>query len=189
LIPRLLDRGITNIVAIDKHPTNTVIFQKNWPTVRLLRSDLAASESQPPEWQAELAGCDALVIAHAQIGGIVPEEFVRNNINATERLLEAALRHKVPYIVSISSSVVNSMAVDSYTETKKAQEALMLHQASGIRHQASGIRHQANRPASHPHVWLVRPKAHRLARSIHAKDPDISHPGIGEVSTAAPLRW
>ena len=46
-------------------------------------------------------------------------------IVATERLMEAALRHKVPYVVSISSSVVNSMAIDNYTETKKAQEALV----------------------------------------------------------------
>jgi nucleoside-diphosphate-sugar epimerase len=55
---------------------------------------------------------------------------VRNNIAATERLLEAALRYKIPYLVSISSSVVNSMAVDDYTETKKAQEALVA--GSGI---------------------------------------------------------
>jgi nucleoside-diphosphate-sugar epimerase len=51
--------------------------------------------------------------------------FVRNNVHATERLIEAAVRHRVPYLVNISSSVVNSMAVDNYTETKKAQEALV----------------------------------------------------------------
>ncbi len=66
-----------------------------------------------------------LSFAHAQIGGVDPKEFVRNNVVATERLLEAAVRYKVPYIVSISSSVVNSMAVDNYTETKKAQETLV----------------------------------------------------------------
>ena len=37
----------------------------------------------------------------------------------------------MPYAVSISSSVVNSAAVDDYTETKKAQEALEV--ASGIK--------------------------------------------------------
>jgi uncharacterized protein YbjT (DUF2867 family) len=55
---------------------------------------------------------------------------VRNNIVATERVLEAAVQNKVPHIVNISSSVVNSIAVDNYTETKKAQEALVA--ASGI---------------------------------------------------------
>ncbi len=81
-----------------------------------------------------------LVIGHAQIGGSQPEEFVRNNVQATERLLEAALRRlQVPYVVSISSSVVNSMAVDDYTETKKAQEALVA---------ASGIKQIVLRPTS-----------------------------------------
>jgi uncharacterized protein YbjT (DUF2867 family) len=47
-------------------------------------------------------------------------------------VLAACLRHAVPYLVHISSSVVNSVADDSYTRTKKAQEALVV--ASGLRH-------------------------------------------------------
>jgi nucleoside-diphosphate-sugar epimerase len=169
LIPRLLSRGFTNIVAIDKHPTNTAILQKNYPAVRLLRSDLAANESHPAEWHPELAGCDALVIAHAQIGGLVPEEFVRNNITATERLLEAALRHKVPYIVSISSSVVNSMAIDNYTETKKAQEALVA---------ASGIKQIVLRPTL-MFGWFDRKHVGWLARFMQ-KVPVFPIPGSGK---------
>jgi nucleoside-diphosphate-sugar epimerase len=169
LIPRLLSRGFTNIVAIDKHPANTAILQKNYPAVRLLRSDLAANGSHPAEWQPELAGCDALVIAHAQIGGLLPEEFVRNNITATERLLEAALRHKVPYIVSISSSVVNSMAVDNYTETKKAQEALVA---------ASGIKQIVLRPTL-MFGWFDRKHVGWLARFMQ-KVPIFPIPGSGK---------
>jgi nucleoside-diphosphate-sugar epimerase len=85
---------------------------------------------------------------------VVPAEYVRNNVVATERLLEAALRYKVPYIVSISSSVVNSLAVDNYTETKKAQEALVA---------GSGIKQVVLRPTlmfgwfDRKHVgWLAR---------------------------------
>jgi nucleoside-diphosphate-sugar epimerase len=127
LIPRLTTRGFKEIVAIDKHPTNVKILEKYHPQVRVLHRDLAA---EGDGWQEELADCDALVIAHAQIGGVDPAEFVRNNVVATERVLEAAVRQRVPYIVNISSSVVNSIAVDNYTETKKAQEALVA--ASGI---------------------------------------------------------
>ena len=154
LIPRLIASGFTNLVAIDKHPTNTAIFETNYPTVRMLRSDLAANGTSSSQWEPELAGCDTLVIGHAQIGGSQPEEFVRNNVQATERLLEAALRHKVPYVVSISSSVVNSMAIDDYTETKKAQEAMVA---------ASGIKQIVLRPTlmfgwfDRKHVgWLAR---------------------------------
>jgi nucleoside-diphosphate-sugar epimerase len=125
LIPRLTAKGFTEIVAIDKHPTNVKILKKYHPAVRVLHKDLAEESTTTHGWGEELIACEALVIAHAQIGGVDPEEFVRNNVLATERLLEAAIRYKVPYIVSISSSVVNSMAVDNYTETKKVQEALV----------------------------------------------------------------
>ena len=76
------------------------------------------------------AGADALVSAHAQIGGVDPDAFVANNVTATERLIDAALRAKVPYLVQISSSVVNSAAIDAYTESKKAQEKIAVE--SGI---------------------------------------------------------
>jgi nucleoside-diphosphate-sugar epimerase len=127
LIPRLKRKNLGELVAIDKHPKNTAILKQLHPELRVLEADLA----EPGAWQQELEGCTHLVIGHAQIGGLFLEEFVRNNITATERLLEAALRYNVPYAVSISSSVVNSMAIDNYTETKKAQEAL--NAACGIK--------------------------------------------------------
>jgi nucleoside-diphosphate-sugar epimerase len=126
---RLLAKGNTRLVAVDKHATNMAIFRRQFPSVNAIQADLAKPEDVPA-WQSELAGCDALVIGHAQIGGLDSSEFMRNNIQATERLLEAAIQNRVPYLVNISSSVVNSMAVDDYTETKKAQEALIA--ASGI---------------------------------------------------------
>src|SRR5258708_225950 len=113
LIPPLTRKGFTEIVAIDKHATNVKILKKYHPAVCVLHKDLAEGNSPVNGWSEELIGCHALVVAHAQIGGVDPEEFVRNNVVATERLLEAAVRYKVPYIVSISSSVVNSMAVDN----------------------------------------------------------------------------
>jgi nucleoside-diphosphate-sugar epimerase len=126
LVPRLKSNGYTNIVAIDKHPTNMEVLKRFHPDVTALHVDLATDTG----WEQELAGCEALVIGHAQIGGPNAAEFVRNNVDATRRLLDAAVQYKVPYLVNISSSVVNSMAIDNYTETKKAQEALVL--SSGI---------------------------------------------------------
>ena len=126
LIPRLKARNLGKLIGIDKHMENTETLRGLHPDVRVIHADLAVSGA----WQSELEGCTHLVIGHAQIGGTHRSEYVRNNIAATERLLEAALRYKIPYLVSISSSVVNSMAVDDYTETKKAQEALVA--GSGI---------------------------------------------------------
>src|ERR1700710_1908486 len=108
LLPLLKRNSLNQIVALDKHPTNTAILRRLHPEIRVVEVDLAEAGA----WLDELRDCTHLVIGPAQIGGLYPEEFVRNNIQATERLLEAAFRYGVPYAVNISSSVVNSMAVD-----------------------------------------------------------------------------
>jgi nucleoside-diphosphate-sugar epimerase len=164
LIPRLQARGFTDIVGIDKHPANTAILKRYHPTMKVLQCDLA----EAGDWQEELAGCQALVIGQAQIGGIVPAEFVRNNIQATERLLAAAVEHSVPYFVGISSSVVNSKAVDDYTETKKAQEKLF---------DQSGIKHIVLRPTL-MFGWFDRKHVGWLARFMK-KTPVFPIPGSG----------
>lgn len=169
LVPRLIAKGLTEIVAIDKHPTNVRILEKYQPGIRVLNQDLAEGDSKANGWQAELEGCQALVIAHAQIGGVEPAEYVRNNVVATERLLEAALGRKVPYIVSISSSVVNSLAVDNYTETKKAQEALVA---------ASGIKQVVLRPTL-MFGWFDRKHVGWLARFMQ-RVPVFPIPGSGK---------
>jgi nucleoside-diphosphate-sugar epimerase len=108
------------------------------------------------------------VIGHAQIGGTDPSEFVRNNIEATERLLEAAIRQRVPYVVNISSSVVNSMAIDNYTETKKKQEALVI---------SSGIKQIVLRPTL-MFGWFDRKHLGWLARFMQ-RVPVFPVPGSG----------
>jgi nucleoside-diphosphate-sugar epimerase len=150
LIPRLKSRQLGELVAIDKHPANVETLRRLHPELRVIHADLAEHGA----WEDEFEGCTHLVDAHAQIGGLHSAEYVRNNITATERVLEVALRSKVPYVVNISSSVVNSMAVDDYTETKKAQEALVLN---------SGIKQVILRPTlmfgwfDRKHVgWLAR---------------------------------
>jgi nucleoside-diphosphate-sugar epimerase len=168
LIPRLKAKGFTEIVAIDKHPTNVKILEKHHPDIRIVHEDLAADKNGSTAWERELAGCAALVVGHAQIGGLEPAEFVRNNVTATERLLEAAARYNVPYLVNISSSVVNSMAVDNYTETKKAQEALVA---------ASGIRQVILRPTL-MFGWFDRKHVGWLARFMQ-RVPVFPIPGSG----------
>lgn len=125
LVPRLKARG-HEIVAIDKHPANVRILGELHPDIRVIAADLAADTG----WEAALDGADVVVVGHAQIGGLVEDEFIRNNQLATERLLAAIKARGGSRLVHISSSVVNSAAVDWYTETKKAQEAMV--RASGL---------------------------------------------------------
>lgn len=169
LIPRLKSKEYTDLVAIDKHAANMAVLERHHPEVRVRRCNLAADNGTDAlRWQDGLAGCDALVIGHAQIGGTNPAEFVRNNVEATERLLEAAIRYRVPYVVNISSSVVNSVAIDDYTETKKKQEALVL---------SSGIKQVVLRPTL-MFGWFDRKHLGWLARFMQ-RVPVFPVPGSG----------
>ncbi len=121
LIPKLKADAGVSILAIDKHPQNTKILRELHPEIDVIEADLA----DPGAWAAEVRQCDKIVMLQAQIGGLEQEPFTRNNITSTNRILEAAAGGQAKYLCHISSSVVNSKAVDLYTESKKAQEAVV----------------------------------------------------------------
>jgi uncharacterized protein YbjT (DUF2867 family) len=128
LIVELKQQGYSQLVAIDKHAHNLAILQALHPDVRVVQADLA----EPGPWATEFVGAQCAVQLHAQITGKTTDLFVRNNLTATAHVLEATKAAAVPYMVHISSSVVNSVAVDDYTTTKRDQEAMVV--ASGQRH-------------------------------------------------------
>ncbi|MDQ7250926.1 NAD-dependent epimerase/dehydratase family protein [Dongia sedimenti] len=119
LIPRLKARGYADIVAIDKHPANVARVRSLHPGVTVIAADLALDDG----WQSAIAGAGAIVISHAQIGGLDEAAFTANNVVATRRVLEAAQLHGVPYLVHLSSSAVNSTADDWYAQSKALQES------------------------------------------------------------------
>jgi nucleoside-diphosphate-sugar epimerase len=122
LIQRLASRGRYEIVAIDKHPANTTLLRRLNPTVEVVEADLAQSGA----WEKKFEGAGTLVLNHAQIGALTEYPFIANNVTATERVIAAARRAGVANVVHISSSVVHSAACDFYTESKKAQEKLVV---------------------------------------------------------------
>jgi len=126
LIALLKQRGYTNLVVLDKHQSNLKILRKLHPDVIAKYVDLA----EEGEWQSYFEGADAVVMLQAQIGDPNYEPFVRNNITSTDNILSAIKKYQVPYTVHISSSVVESVADDYYTRSKKEQERLVLE--SGI---------------------------------------------------------
>lgn len=128
LVVEMKQQGFTRLVAIDKHAYNLEVLRKLHPDVRTVLADLA----EPGDWEDALEGAQVVVQLHAQITGKTRDLFDRNNLDATRRVLDACKRHQVPYLVHISSSVVNSAAIDDYTETKKLQEAMVVE--SGLRH-------------------------------------------------------
>ena len=126
LVVHLKRAGYTNLVVLDKHKTNLEILRSLHPDITVEYADLA----EPGEWERHFEGAAALVMLQAQIGAPTLEPFVRNNITSTKHVLAAIKRYNIPYTVHISSSVVESVANDDYTNTKKEQEEMVL--ASGI---------------------------------------------------------
>tara|TARA_R110002072_G_scaffold284396_2_gene448473 strand:+ start:74235 stop:75188 length:954 start_codon:yes stop_codon:yes gene_type:complete len=123
LVARLLDRGFHNLVVLDKHQTNLAILQKVQPEIGCVYADLAV----PGEWQKHVADADVVVMLQAQIGGLDYAEFVRNNVDASRLILETIkTARRPPYLVHISSSVVESVADDFYTRSKREQEQMVL---------------------------------------------------------------
>jgi nucleoside-diphosphate-sugar epimerase len=64
----------------------------------------------------------------AEIGNTDPSQFERNNVRSTEVVLEQLKHTGIPHWVHASSSAVNSVATDLYTQTKRSQEQLVLEQ-------------------------------------------------------------
>jgi nucleoside-diphosphate-sugar epimerase len=126
LVARLKAKGYNNLVVLDKHRVNLKILQQIQPDIIAEYADLA----EPGVWQNYFKNASAVVMLQAQIGGLVYDEFVRNNLNSTKHILDAIKTYNVPYLVHISSSVVESIADDFYTNTKKEQEQMVLN--SGI---------------------------------------------------------
>lgn len=122
LVARLREQGYSNIVVLDKHSSNLKVLRELHPQVTAVDVDLAA----PGAWQEHFQGAKAVVMLQAQIGGHDSAPYQRNNIASTEHVLAAMKRHHVPYLVHISSSVVQSVAKDLYTDSKREQEQLVL---------------------------------------------------------------
>jgi nucleoside-diphosphate-sugar epimerase len=126
LVVHLKEKGYTKLVVLDKHEANLQIMRQMHPDLVIEQADLA----EPGAWQNHFKDAHAVVMLQAQIGDPNPEPFVRNNVVSTDRVIDAIKQHQVPYTVHISSSVVESVADDHYTNTKKQQEVNVL--ASGI---------------------------------------------------------
>lgn len=126
LLLLLREQGYRNLLAIDSHAGNLAIAATLNPGLETLCADLAI----PGEWQQAFAGARVVIQLHAQITGLREDDFVRNNVTSTARVLDACHAAGVPFLVHVSSSVLHSVADDAYTRTKRAQETLVLE--SGI---------------------------------------------------------
>lgn len=123
LVVRLQAQGFTRLVVLDKHASNLETLRRLHPNITAELADLA----EPGKWERHFQGADAVIMLQAQIGAGVNDRgsFQRNNVDASARILGAMQTHGVDYLVHVSSSVVESVANDDYTRTKRLQEELI----------------------------------------------------------------
>ncbi len=165
LVVELKSQGYTHLVAIDKHAENLNTLSRLHPEVAVIHADLA----EPGNWAQAFFGADLVVQLHAQITGKTTELFKRNNLTATGHVLDACKAARVPFVVHISSSVVNSVAKDDYTDTKREQERMVA---------TSGLHHCVLRPTLM--VGWFDPKHLGWLSRFMARTPVFPIPGDGK---------
>ena len=122
LLVQLKEKGYKNLIAIDKRRDNLDILRELHPDIVAIEADV----SEPGDWQNAFNNADVVLMLQAQIGSKYSDDFIRNNVKSAEVVLETSKKYHVPYMVHISSSVVESVADDDYTNTKKEQERLVV---------------------------------------------------------------
>lgn len=165
LLVQLKEKGYTNITVIDKHHENIKILKQTFPDVEVIEADLA----EKGDWEYIFNDADVVVMLQAQIGAKQEEPFIRNNVISTKNILNVIGECKnTPYLVHISSSVLESVADDFYTNSKKEQEEIVL---------ASGIENVVLRPTL-MFGWFDRKHLGWLSRFMQ-KIPIFPIPGHG----------
>jgi nucleoside-diphosphate-sugar epimerase len=165
LVARLKARGYTNIVVLDKHRANVEVLRRVQPDISVEVVDIA----EPGEWTRHIMDAAVVVMLQAQIGGNDYRDFQRNNVDSTRLVLNAIKAGANPFLVHISSSVIESVADDFYTRSKREQERLVLD---------SGIPCPILRPTL-MYGWFDRKHLGWLARFMK-KVPVFPVPGDGK---------
>jgi nucleoside-diphosphate-sugar epimerase len=113
-----------DLLVVDKKKEAVTIAREIFPTVTFLCEDL--TEIQGQQWPLAIRGCQACVMLQAEIGNTDISQFERNNVRSTEVVLQQLRLAHINRLIHVSSSVVNSVAADHYTKTKRRQEKLVL---------------------------------------------------------------
>lgn len=111
------------LLVVDKKAEALEAGRKLFPKVNFICEDLTTTAGH--SWPGLLNKCDACVMLQAEIGNTDPTAFEQNNITTTRIILRELKRNHIKQLVHISSSVVNSVAKDLYTTTKRHQEQIV----------------------------------------------------------------
>ena len=108
------------ILVVDKKQSSIVIGKKLFKNVNFLCEDLTLKKGN--KWHSLIKDFDICIMLQAEIGNKDTTQFERNNVLSTEVILKEIKKTKINKIIHVSSSVVNSVYNDFYTETKSLKK-------------------------------------------------------------------
>lgn len=116
------------IIVVDRNKENLMLIKKLHPHVKVMSADL----SEEGIWMDVFDQADVVIQLNAQIAAKNSKDFLNSNVSATKNIIKAAKKYEVPYLIHVSSSVVESIANDDYTKSKKQGEDLV--KKSGLKY-------------------------------------------------------
>lgn len=119
LIPVLLKNDNEIIAFVKNESEKKAIADFNVKTV-------VADLSNPGKWQNVFFKNSIIVHLASEISSKTAEAFTKNNVTATQNLINAAKKSKVKKIIHFSSAAVTSIRLDDYARTKKIQEETVI---------------------------------------------------------------
>ena len=124
LIDYLLENNPNlQILVVDKRKSSVEIGKNLFPEVEFLCEDLTQIKNS--KWSEKIKDFDSCVMLQAEIGNKDISKFYKNNVESTRIILNELKKNNFTRLIHISSSVVNSVAKDEYTKTKRMQEKLV----------------------------------------------------------------
>lgn len=119
---KILVRSKFKVTVIDKDIFQLKKLRSQFPNIQFITLDLSDSEAV----KKVAISFDCIVIMQALIKGLDYLDFYQNTVISTQNLLDLIKNQKVkPYVIHVSSSVINSRANDFYTRSKRKQEQLV----------------------------------------------------------------
>ena len=119
---KVMDHYKFQITVVDKDAILMKKLRSQFPNIKLITLDLSDSEAVK---KIDMS-FDCVVIMQAQIKGLKYMEFHQNSGLSTQNLINCMnTQNCKPYLIHISSSVINSKADDFYTRSKRQQEQLI----------------------------------------------------------------
>lgn len=112
------------ILVVDKKRTSIEIGRSLFTNVRFLCEDLTIIDKN--QWHKLIKNFDMCIMLQAEIGNKDTSQFQLNNVKSTKVVIQEIKKTTINKIIHVSSSVLNSVYNDHYTNTKLAQEKLII---------------------------------------------------------------